>query len=523
MAEQGSPSTEYTVLSENIGEGGYGKVSLIQHPTFGKITHKELSINTEKHIVQLKREASIQQNLHHPNIVLLLDNKFELRTCGLFLEYMQYGSVDQFIQNFDVLWEWKLQIVYDVSLAMSHLHQLEPVIIHGDLKSRNILIGEGYHAKISDFGLADTIQTISRSQNENKVSGTIEYIAPEYLENPYLKKTEKFDVYGFAVSVWEIFSQKRAYYDFSDRKLFAGTVQNGTRPNIVDIERTAPETIRKLVEDSWDPRSDQRPAFKTINRILYEQLCVFQINVQASRIRLKRQESCDQNAASVGNVDTNVSLSAEGTIQENCVHGFKTVQNNLSEYLDSENGLLACLKNSRCVIKHRNISYLNAIEADNTKTHYQLNDALLFTNISPQIELRCLAFLNALKDNDQEHVVNYIINGGTYIATDDRVLCEQELEIINDNMFSLINLINPYRLHFLYRLVRKKCITNKHKAKIEARPDIPSKIDELLNIMKRRSYRNFCDFKCCLHDTMQHKIIDILEKGNIVTVLCETQ
>ena len=44
------------------------------------------------------------------------------------------------------------------------------------------------------------------------------------------------------------------------------------------------------------------------------------------------------------------------------------------------------------------------------------------------------------------------------------------------------------------------------------------KVDELLKIIKRRRYRDFRNFKVCLHDTMQHRLVDILEKGGIVTV-----
>ena len=85
-------------------------------------------------------------------------------------------------------------------------------------------------------------------------------------------------------------------------------------------------------------------------------------------------------------------------------------------------------------------------------------------------------------------------------------------------MFCLVNLINPYRRNFLYRLVAKQCITNRHREKIEKFPEASMKMDELLKIIKRRRHRDFRNFKVCLHDTMQHKLVDILEQGGIVTV-----
>ena len=48
-------------------------------------------------------------------------------------------------------------------------------------------------------------------------------------------------------------------------------------------------------------------------------------------------------------------------------------------------------------------------------------------------------------------------------------------------------------------------------------------VEKLLSIIKRRRYRDFCLFKMCLHDTLQHKLADILEKGGIGYRACETE
>ena len=124
-------------------------------------------------------------------------------------------NMDRLMSSFNrikVTWEQKLQILHDVASAMSYLHHHQPIIIHGDLKCQNILIGYWHYAKISDFGMAQ-IKSISRSKSSHPGCGTLQYIAPEYLKDPLKKKSEPFDVYGFAISAWEIFSEKRPYSD----------------------------------------------------------------------------------------------------------------------------------------------------------------------------------------------------------------------------------------------------------------------------------------------------------------------
>ena len=97
---------------------------------------------------KMKREALVQSKLRHPNIVLLMAMVFEENSYGIVLEYMKYGDLREFLENFDTPWSFKLQIALDIAVGMSYLHSLEPTVIHGDLKIQNILIGDGFRAKV---------------------------------------------------------------------------------------------------------------------------------------------------------------------------------------------------------------------------------------------------------------------------------------------------------------------------------------------------------------------------------------
>ena len=96
----------------------------------------------------MKREAEVQIQLHHPSIEKLIGMVLEDRQCGLVLEYLKYGNIMQFMKDFKVDWEWKLQMSFDIVLGMNYLHTQKPSIVHGDLTSQNILIGDGFKAKV---------------------------------------------------------------------------------------------------------------------------------------------------------------------------------------------------------------------------------------------------------------------------------------------------------------------------------------------------------------------------------------
>ncbi|KAG2787078.1 hypothetical protein PC129_g9880 [Phytophthora cactorum] len=83
----------------------------------------------------------------------------------------------------------KMQITYQVAYALTYLHSLDPVVLHRDLKSRNILLTESLDAKLTDFGA-------SRIRSDATMTagvGSSLWMAPEVtMGKRYGKKADVF-------------------------------------------------------------------------------------------------------------------------------------------------------------------------------------------------------------------------------------------------------------------------------------------------------------------------------------------
>lgn len=105
-------------------------------------------------------------------------------------------------------WNTRIMIAAGAAKGLNYLHnEAHPPVIFRDLKSSNILLDQGFHPKLSDFGLAKFGPKDNQSQGSTKVMGTAGYCAPEYASIGNL--TIKSDVYSFGIVLLELISGRR--------------------------------------------------------------------------------------------------------------------------------------------------------------------------------------------------------------------------------------------------------------------------------------------------------------------------
>ncbi|XP_011020643.1 PREDICTED: probable receptor-like protein kinase At1g80640 [Populus euphratica] len=153
---------------------------------------------------EFENELNWLTKIHHQNIISLLGYCIHGEQRFLVYEMMQNGSLESQLHGpthgSALTWNLRMKIAVDVARGLEYLHEhCNPPVVHRDLKSSNILLDSNFNAKLSDFGLA----VASGIQNKYiKLSGTLGYVAPEYLLDG--KLTDKSDVYAFGVLLLEL-------------------------------------------------------------------------------------------------------------------------------------------------------------------------------------------------------------------------------------------------------------------------------------------------------------------------------
>ncbi|KAL0786482.1 hypothetical protein Bca101_002728 [Brassica carinata] len=114
-------------------------------------------------------------------------------------------------------WNNRMKIAAGAARGLEYLHDtMKPPVIYRDLKCSNILLGEDYHPKLSDFGLAKVGPSGDATHVSTRVMGTYGYCAPEYAMTGQL--TFKSDIFSFGVVLLELITGMKAIYKTKARK-----------------------------------------------------------------------------------------------------------------------------------------------------------------------------------------------------------------------------------------------------------------------------------------------------------------
>ncbi|KAH7297231.1 hypothetical protein KP509_26G060500 [Ceratopteris richardii] len=152
--------------------------------------------------------------LHHPNLVNLIGYCADGDQRLLVYEYMALGCLEDHLHYLPpdkepLDWNARMKIAAGAAKGLEYLHdKANPPVIYRDFKSSNILLSEGFHPKLSDFGLAKLGPIGDKTHVSTRVMGTYGYCAPEYALTGQL--TVKSDVYSFGVVLLELITGRKA-------------------------------------------------------------------------------------------------------------------------------------------------------------------------------------------------------------------------------------------------------------------------------------------------------------------------
>lgn len=201
-------SNRYKILSQ-IGKGGMGEVYLAEDIlTAGakyalKIIRQDLIPRVRtKTIENFKNEIEIMTRLKHPNLVQVYDFGKYSSDYFIVMEYIEGPLFSEVIYSDKkhTLKEY-LDIFIQFLRALEFIHSR--YVIYRDIKPSNAIINSSNTLKLMDFGISDIFQT-----KEEKVKGTLFYMAPEVIEGNVDYQT---DIFSLGIVFFEMLTKTRFY------------------------------------------------------------------------------------------------------------------------------------------------------------------------------------------------------------------------------------------------------------------------------------------------------------------------
>ena len=165
-----------------------------------KILKKELS-RDQTFQNKFRSEAKASASLIHPNIITTFDFGFDGDRLYIVMEYIDGADLKSTInQNKPQSISQKLDYLLQASSGLGFAHQSG--FVHCDVKPQNMLVSKTGTLKITDFGIARALETISREEKYDVVWGSPYYFSPEQASGK--APSPATDVYSLGVIAYEM-------------------------------------------------------------------------------------------------------------------------------------------------------------------------------------------------------------------------------------------------------------------------------------------------------------------------------
>ncbi len=217
--------------STPISQGGFAVVSRVfwNGSAFALKQPKVKITLTKRDLREFMAEVQVQGRVRHPCCVAIFGVCLQPDDPFILMEWVGAGDVYTKLGDEELLPRQRLTCVRQVASALDYLHACR--IIHGDIKSLNVLLSPSGTAKLCDFGGAVQLLTSIASSASAAAGGnaamTLAWCAPELFSGG--SKSAATDVYAFGIFMWECYTAQVPFQRVSP-SLIAEQVKMGVRP-----------------------------------------------------------------------------------------------------------------------------------------------------------------------------------------------------------------------------------------------------------------------------------------------------
>jgi eukaryotic-like serine/threonine-protein kinase len=246
-------------LEARIGAGGMSTVyratdEVLERQVAVKLMNREVASDSDQ-LERFRREARAIAQLSHPHIVGVIDAGEDEGRPYIVLEYVEGETLKERIRRLGRLpIPEAVAYAIEITRALGAAHARH--IVHRDVKPQNVLLDEEGSAKVTDFGIARTLDEEGLTA-DGRVLGTTDYVSPEQaLGQPV---TGQSDLYSVGVVLYEMLTGEVPFK--GDNQV--AVAMKHVREQIPDVQTRRPEisaALAAVVEMATAKRQDDRYA-----------------------------------------------------------------------------------------------------------------------------------------------------------------------------------------------------------------------------------------------------------------------
>jgi serine/threonine protein kinase len=229
-------------LEAKLGSGGMSTVYLARDETLErrvavKVMHREMSDQPDQ-LERFRREARAVAQLSHPNVVAVIDAGEDGGHPYIVFEYVEGETLKQRIDRLgrlpvDEATAYAIEI--GRGLAAAHARRM----VHRDVKPQNVLIDPEGRAKVTDFGIARTLESDGLTKT-GRVLGTTDYVSPEQAMGHGVDL--RSDVYSLGVLLYEMLTGDVPF----EAETVVGVAMKHVNEEMPDVRTLRPEISNAL-------------------------------------------------------------------------------------------------------------------------------------------------------------------------------------------------------------------------------------------------------------------------------------
>jgi serine/threonine-protein kinase len=229
-------------LDAQIGAGGMSTVyrafdSVLERVVAVKLMHREIASDSDQ-LERFRREARSVAQLSHPHIVGAIDAGEEEGRPFIVFEYVEGETLKERIRRMGRLpIDEAIAYAIEIARALGAAHARG--IVHRDIKPQNVLVDAEGSAKVTDFGIARSLDEEGLTA-DGRVLGTTDYVSPEQALGHDVDGQS--DLYSLGVVLYEMLTGDVPFHGENQ----VSVAMKHVREDFPDVQLMRPEVSAQL-------------------------------------------------------------------------------------------------------------------------------------------------------------------------------------------------------------------------------------------------------------------------------------